>query len=276
MSRLLVLGRGYLGREFERYGHTVVGRDGFQFDPDDPGEAMEQLVDLLHRDQPDAVVNCIGCADTRACEDLDNWDNTFQVNTMLPAHLSEWLEYREETFVHISTGCLYDGQTGVDPATEESPLETHCHYTVSKQAGENNCNKEHDLILRPRLLFSDREHPANLLTKLQKFDRFINAPNSYTSLRTIVEATESLVLAKQVGVFNVAQDVRAMYLSPWDIARNLGIKGEEMSVEELREEQGIYLVNNVMDINKLRQFYEPRVIGDEIAYSWSRMKNLND
>ena len=44
---------------------------------------------------------------------------------------------------------------------------------------------------------------------------------------------------------------------------SLILDADIISAEQLRTEQGIYLVNNIMDLSKLKQFYQPPRITDE-------------
>lgn len=257
--KIAVLGKGFLGQEYEEMGYDVLGRDKFQiqvWDEYTNRNIFEPLKDY------DVIVNCIGQSNTRYCEDPANFDEIMFTNGTVPKILSEYCKQNDKKFVHISTGCLYD-ETG-RPCTEEDFLATHCAYTVSKFAGEMGCDKERDLILRPRLLFNDKKQAGhnNLIQKLMKFDTYIDEFNSVTWNRTIVEAMQALLDAEQVGVFNVANEGRHTI---HEIAKMIGKTGEKMSGAELRKGQGLFLVNNVMDISKLKQFYLPPTVKEAIT-----------
>lgn len=262
--KVLVLGKGFLGREFEEMGYEVWGRDKLDFD-------KHTKLDIL---KPyDAIINCIGISNTRYCEDPENFERVMNVNGNVPRILSQLSEYyrneKKIKIVHISTGCLYD-EIG-RPCTEEDFLSAHCGYTVSKYVGEMGCNKEHDIILRPRLLFSDKIMTTrnNLIQKLLKFDTFVDELNSVTWNRTIVEATQALLDADASGVFNVANEGRHTI---YEIATQmLGKGGTKMSGEELIKSQGLHLVNNVMDISKLKQYYTPAPVEEAIKYCYNKI-----
>jgi len=81
-----------------------------------------------------------------------------------------------------------------------------------------------------------------------------------------VEATEALLHADQKGVFNVAQQG---YASIEQICEHLTIPHQPpISGSELQASQGVALVNNILDITKLRRFYQPREIFQEIGNAW--------
>jgi dTDP-4-dehydrorhamnose reductase len=203
------------------------------------------------------VINCIGIADTRLCE--RNPKLAMEINAFFPKLLSESCNELNIKMVHISTGCLYDG-TDIKKI-ETDFTETHCVYTVSKQVGEFYLN-ERDLILRPRLLFDWIDHKWNLITKLHRFEDYLDEYNSVTSLDTIIEATVELLKNKQSGVFNVCN---TGWYTILQIAESMELVPKKIiKAEELRDSQGLYLVNNVMSVDKLKQFYYPRDIILEI------------
>jgi dTDP-4-dehydrorhamnose reductase len=257
-EKTIVLGRGFLGKEFERMGYKVLGRKEFNYTP--------TIYPLLKLSQYDTIINCIGNADTRACEDPKNWNSVYSVNAKLVADLSLFCRSRDKKFVHISTGCVYDKNDR--PQKETDFVSSHCRYVVSKLAAEYFCS-ENDLIIRPRLFFSDVEDKNNLLTKLPKFEKHLTELNSFTSTRTIVEAVTALLEAEQKGIFNVAQKG---FSTVKEICRVLGLPEKpDINGAELQKDQGLALVNNIMDISKLEEFYKPREIIQEIQECWGKL-----
>jgi dTDP-4-dehydrorhamnose reductase len=271
-DKILILGDGFLGQAFKRHGYEVWGRDKFEWGIDErrhsimPGAVVSRKFE--------AVVNTIGISDTRFCEDDDNWNIIYSVNGKLPTWLSEEFAIRGIKFVHISTGCLYDKNNGV-AQKEDDFKAAHCNYVVSKWIGEIGCDPERDIILRPRLLF-DSHPPAagkrnNLLCKMKEFTTFVDEYNTITSLDTIVEATQALLDEERVGVFNVGQT--GAYTNAY-MARHLGLDVKSiMKQEDLHKSQGLYLVNNLMDLAKLSEVYEPRDTLVELDRCW---KLLNE
>jgi dTDP-4-dehydrorhamnose reductase len=258
--KFLVLGSGMLGEEYEAHGHTVLQSKDFRIQSDftendvyralhsSLGEAKINLNDY------DAIVNCIGISDTRYCEDPKNWKEISIVNGLLPGYLSDYCEESRIKFIHISTGCLYDQPHR--PCMEDESLAAHCNYVVSKWQGELGCDKERDIIIRPRLLFGEREPQKgkrnNLICKLQKFNKFVDAFDSITWIGDIVSASDALIRREQSGVFNVAcKEVKTMYQYATE---HLGLEGSKVTPEELRKSQKLHLVNNVMDVSKIEEF----------------------
>ena len=269
-SKILVLGNGFLGNEFKRNGFTVWDSKKFRLKEcigKDIFSSLNPFYDQLKTF--DVIINCIGVSDTRYCEDQRNLGTVLFTNSTIPRLLSTWCSVNNTKFVQISTGCLYD-EIG-RPCTEEDFIAAHCTYTVSKYVGEKHCRHEKDLIIRPRLLFSGYKAFGrnNLVEKLLKFDTFVDEFNSVTWNQTIVEAVEALLKADVSGIFNVANEgIHTIH----DIARMLGKDGKKMSGAELRESQGLYLVNNVMDLTKLKQYYQPPTVEEAIKRCHEQLK----
>jgi len=252
--KTVVLGNGYLGSEFKDQGFTVLGRDEFEVIklPRDQHKYFDKILS-----EYDVIINCIATSNTRFCEEY--FEEAYFTNCQIPAYLSTWCKKNGKKYVHISTGCLYDKNN--IPQKETDFIAAHCNYTLSKWMGEKACQPQ-DLIIRPRLLFDYKDNPKNLLLKLKKYNRLTRELDSATSTRTVVQAVTHLLKAEQSGIFNVACEG---YISMAEIGTLLGKTTiEEVSIDDVRKQQNLYIVNTIMDISKLKQFYTPSDIKEEI------------
>ena len=252
-NKVLVLGKGFLGKKFEQRGFKVWGKERFTLFPGAD-------VNLRARDfyDVDVIINCMGKSNTRWCEQRENFRATMFSNATIPGMLSDFCKKTGRRFVQISTGCVYDNNK--EPQTEAEYLAAHCNYVVTKWAGEQNCSPD-DLILRPRLYFSDTEDRNNLLCKLPRFKSFLTEANSFTSLDTIVDSTQALLDAGATGTFNVACDG---YATVQELASWIGLSGPGITEAQLHQSQGLYLVNNIMSLDKLKQYYQPPQLRAEV------------
>ena len=274
-KKIVVLGKGFLGKAFEGYDATVLDRSEFEYNfrnwnADTVAYQIGKIVDKYN---PVCIVNCIGSANTRQCEDPNFWSVARAINGDLPELLSEACYEHGVKFVHISTGCVYDSNES--PQKEDGFLVSHCKYVVSKLNGEYGCDELVDLIIRPRLYFGKNSDRNNLLTKIPKFTKFLTEENSYTSVETIVEAVIALVGNGCTGVFNVA-NTGTMTLK--DVAELLMPERspfEEISADDLKEREGLFLVNNIMDISKLEEYYSPRTLENELTDCYNSILNGN-
>lgn len=251
--RIAVVGRGFLGREFERQGFDVFGKE----------IAFEALLGQLEK--YDVVVNCIAKSDTKWCEKKENFFAVWNSNVKIPSLLSMFCESKGKRFVHISTGCLYDSP-GCD---ESSEIVAHCVYTMSKWAGEMSLG-EKDLILRPRLFFSDVPDKNNLLCKLPKFTKYVDGvSDSFTYTGDIPPAVVALLEADQSGVFNIACEGIG---SVFDVAMLLGLDPQWTNIETIRKQLDIHLVNCTMKTDKIKKYYEPSLLGPKLKECFKKLK----
>ncbi len=262
-DKIIVLGDGFLGQTFKRRGYTVLGRNEFEWN----GQLKSDHMELIYNDSYDAIINTIGVSDTRYCENPLNWTRINSINGMLPGYLSSQCHIAGKRFVHISTGCLYD--TRDVPQAEDAFKSAHCNYVVSKWIGEMGCS-DADLVIRPRLIFDSRPPNKgkrnNLLCKIREFSDFVGEYNTVTSNDTIVEAIQALLDGDAAGVFNVGQ---TGHYTIADMARHLGLTVEnELTQEDLHITQGLYLVNNLMDLSKIQKYYQPRDTLEELTKCW--------
>ncbi len=257
---IVVVGNGYLGSTFAKHGIPVLGKDDFIIG----GGCWNEYLDVTFENY-DVIINCIAKSNTRYCE--DHFKEAFFSNGNVPGILSSWCRLSGRKFVHISTGCLYDRNN--IPQREIDPLAAHCNYTLSKWIGEKHCEPEKDLIIRPRLFFDNSARPNNLLNKIRGFDRLCRELDSVSSTDVVVNATLSLIEKGATGFFNVACDG---YISMWDIGHLMGLDKGFISIEEVRKQNGLHLVNNVMDLSKLKKYFIPPMIEDEVLRCVREMK----
>jgi hypothetical protein len=94
--------------------------------------------------------------------------------------------------------------------------------------------------------------------------------DSFTCTSTIVGATKALLSENKTGIFNVSQPGSATIarVANWC---DIPIKGIN-TAEELRDREGLYLVNNVLDITKLMKYYRPTDIEMAVKLSYAELK----
>lgn len=259
MGRTIVLGRGFLGKEFEADGYEVWDRKRFNADSILWGGIFRGV---------ETIINCIAVSDTRYCERPENFAEVMKVNAGLPGRLSFFCRKTGRKFVHISTGCVYGDSERM--CFESDPVnDARSAYARSKLAAEGLCHHS-DLIIRPRLLLGAHEAPGNLLDKLLKFDKFLDERNSVTWTRTIVEAVGMLLDYRKSGIYNVANEGACTIR---EMAAIIGREGGALSGEEVCKMQGVHVANNVMSVQKLKEFYQPPTV-EQALFACMRLRNL--
>lgn len=110
---------------------------------------------------------------------------------------------------NFATGCIYHYDEkhpigGPNPFTEEDePNFSGSFYSSTKAMVEKLIkNYPNVLTLRFRMPVSDDLHPRNFVTKITKYAKVVNVPNSMTILHDLLPAAIAMAEAKLTGVYN--------------------------------------------------------------------------
>jgi len=128
-----------------------------------------QVLRQIASNNPDVVINCAAKTNLEFCE--EDKKTAYEVNTLGAINVLHAAAYHSKKVVHISSGCLFDGNHFV--ATEETNPTPSVWYTYTKTWADEYIKKygyENYLILRPRQLISASPHPTNMITKFANFD----------------------------------------------------------------------------------------------------------
>ena len=202
--KYLILGKGYLGTYLIDY---------FKADFLD-----KRIEDMKEKDFEgyDVVINTIAKSDVDWCEKND----CFKVNTKEAVRIAKLVQGK---YVFISTGCIFP-----------KPL---CKYTWSKYYAEPiiRIMKRNHLIIRPRLLMSEKSHPRNTITKILKYPVLSSNQESMTIIEDMLPALKKMIDQNKIGTFNM---LNKGSISPSEIATIFGKKHEVKTHEEIQRTSG--------------------------------------
>ncbi|MFH1444345.1 MAG: sugar nucleotide-binding protein [Candidatus Peregrinibacteria bacterium] len=201
MRILLFGGRGYMGGQFLKiYPDAVV--------PSVDIADSAAVARVLDAEKPDIVINAAGktgVPNVDWCE--DNKIETLHSNVLGPLVLLEECQQRNIYWVHLSSGCVYSGDNeGRGFAETDEPNFTGSYYSRTKAVCERALRDYPVLILRLRMPFDSSPHPRNLLSKLTKFERVLDVPNSITYLPDFLVAAEKLIAKRSTGIYNMVNE----------------------------------------------------------------------
>jgi len=200
---ILILGKGFIGERLQQELDCRISAKRI--------ESFADVLALIDEFNPKILINCIGhtgAGNVDGCEQA--LDKTLFANTYIPILLADICLRKKIKLVHISSGCIYHFEYGRSkPIVESSdPDYYELYYSRSKIYAENvltKLSRIHDiLIARIRVPLDNRPHPKNILTKLLKFDKIIDVPNSVTYIPDCVKALNFLIRKKKKGVYNIA------------------------------------------------------------------------
>jgi dTDP-4-dehydrorhamnose reductase len=103
------------------------------------------LKSLINSVNPDLIINCIGLLNKTA---EDNPAQAVLINSYLPHFLESETKYTKSKVIHISTDCVFSGDTG--SYTEKSLKDGKGYYAQSKALGELDNSK--DLTFRTSII----------------------------------------------------------------------------------------------------------------------------
>ena len=156
MSRLII-GDGKVSKIIRRDGDVIISRD--ECDITDLHQVMN-VVSALKL----PVINCAAKTDLEWCE--INKAATYDVNTAGVINTLLACEKYSRKFVHISSGCLFDGNDKI--SDENSSPTPSVWYTKTKAWADEfitSYGYDNYMILRPRQLISAMKYPSNMITK---------------------------------------------------------------------------------------------------------------
>lgn len=223
--------------------------------------SMCDIVDLarvkstLSSFSPDVVINCAAKTNLELCQ--KNKNTAYRVNTLGAINVLEACAEKNIKFIHISSGCLFDGNKHV--MTENSSTTPSVWYTRTKDWADEyikNYGYENYLILRPRQLISAVPHPTNMLTKFSKFKRIeaIDEDNSVTCIEDFAKMIDHLIDTDQTGIFNCVNEDT---LTPYEIAIRISqtispeLQVEKTSYKNLLKKLPNRRVNTILSNHKL-------------------------
>ena len=157
--KILVLGKtGMLGHVVYNYllekGYDVVGTSSKSDIKYDAFKDMEHIEDIIKKEKPDVIVNCIGILNKVA---EDNKELAVRLNSLLPHYLDNLSEKYNFKFIHVSTDCVYEGTKG--KYDEDALPDATSFYGRSKALGE--VKNDRSLTLRTSIVGPD-ENPKGI------------------------------------------------------------------------------------------------------------------
>jgi len=207
MKTILFGSRGYLGEQFLRLYPTALT-------PSVDIADAKAVGTLLDSERPDVVINAAGKTgrpNVDWCE--DHREETIHANVTGPLVLLEECQKRGIYWVHLSSGCIYEGDKGGEGFSEEDePNFFGSFYSRSKAWSDRILREFPVLILRIRMPFDGTTSERNLLMKLRKYPRVLDVENSLTYLPDFLKAAEVLIARRKTGIYHI---VNPGVLSPY-------------------------------------------------------------
>ena len=250
--KILILGGGYLGKRCHESWDDSVIEDKYI-------ESINDVLELLEKHQPDAVLNAagiVGKPNVDWCE--DHQLESIKGNIILPILIAEACQQKNIYLLHIGTGCIFYGEAAHGGAwTEDDPANPVAVYTRSKYAADLVLSILPNIgIARIRMPIDSIPSSKNLIDKLAKYEKIIDVKNSVTIVEDMVDVFYQLLNKKAAGIFHVVnpgaishKEILAMYEEIVDPTHsNIWIDEEELVSSGLAKKKRS---NNIMQSTNL-------------------------
>ena len=210
MDKILLFGgRGYIA------GHVKTLYPDALF-PDIDICDVTAVSQILNEVAPDVVINAAGKTgrpNVDWCE--DHKLETIMSNVAGPLHLLDACARKNIYWVHIGSGCIYQGTNNGKGLTEEdAPNFAGSFYARSKLWIDQILLDFPVLQLRLRMPFDGSDQPRSLINKLRKYSKVLDEQNSLTYLPDFLSALRVLIEKRKTGIYNV---VNPGTISPYEI-----------------------------------------------------------
>lgn len=214
MKVLLLGSKGYLGEQFLKlYPQALT--------PSLDIADRQAVISALEKDKPDVVINCAGKTgrpNIDWCE--THKEETLRSNVTGALILLEECLARSIYLAHMSSGCIYQGDNGGRGFTEDDPPNYWGSFYSRTKAWSDQIMKEFParpserglparsgaLNLRLRMPFDGSQSERSLLTKLCKYQKVLDEPNSLTYLPDFLQAAKALINMRKTGTYNIVNE----------------------------------------------------------------------
>ena len=249
-------------------------------------ENREAIQEEIQRLQPDCVVNAAGQTgrpNVDWCE--DHKQEAICSNVLGPLNLADITCNYNIHLINIGTGCIYEYDeehpmgSGIGFKEEEPTNFRGSFYSHTKcMLDDLLLNYPNVLNLRLRMPISSDLHPRNFITKITKYKKVVNVPNSMSILEDLLPLIPEMAIRELKGCYN--------FVNPGAISHNEILNlyteyidskfvYENFTVEEQNEILKAKRSNNELDTSKLqRDFPEIKDSHASMITVFEKMREL--
>jgi len=233
-NKILILGKGFIGRRLQEELKCPIS--------DKHIYSYKDAQELVKKFSPKIIINCIGYTGRNVDDCEKDLDKTLMANTFVPIILAEAALRNKIKLVHISSGCIYNFDYSYDRPIDEDKVPDYfaLFYSRSKiyteRAMEVLTKRYPILIARIRVPLDNRAHDKNILTKLIKYKKVIDIPNSITYIPDFIQALKHLIKIDARGIYNLTNKGALRYPELLEVYRKYApeFKYEIINFKELK------------------------------------------
>lgn len=197
-NKILILGKGYVGGYLYNHlletAYAVEIKSREELDYHDPSKLSKYILN----NNFNCVINCSGFTGRPNVDQAElEKEECWKLNVIVPLSINQLCHSLDINYLHISTGCLYDGY---DKAWTETDVpnfglfQNHSSfYSRSKHAFENLSQGLRGIVLRIRMPFGLDISHRNYFTKIKSYPSLLNLFNSKTYIPDLCKFVQTLI-----------------------------------------------------------------------------------
>lgn len=251
-------------------------------------EMRESLIKEIEEYKPTHVLNCAGVTGRPNVDWCEfNKDKTIRANIIGGLNLIDVCSMHDIHCTTMATGCIfeYDDKhplgSGIGFTEDELPNFTDSWYSKTKGFFEQMARSyDNSCILRLRMPLSDDLSPRNFITKISKYEKVVNIPNSMSVLSDLLPTIPGFMARGLTGVWNFTNpgvishnevlDLYTKYIDP-------DFKYQNFTLEQQNKILAAGRSNNELDATKLiKAFPQIEHIKPAMEKLFQRMKKNLD
>jgi len=236
---------GYVGQKFcgELFSQNILFREYNR--KRDNYYDLKSLIDIIARDDIKVIINCAGYTGKPNVDTCEyNKNECYEANVDLAKNVAVACSITDTKLLHISSGCIYTGDNDGKGFSEEDEPNFHSNskvkgsfYSATKTLGEIVVKAawSNSYIARLRIPFDKNDSSRNYLSKLQKYEKLLEATNSISHRGDFVKACIHLIKTQaDFGIYNI---VNSGAVTTSEVAELLKEKGLLESYNILNEQE---------------------------------------
>jgi len=216
--------------------------------------------------KPKYILNCAGVTgrpNVDWCE--DHKQETIRANVIGTLNLIDVAFLHGIHVTNFATGCIFEYDdahplgSGKGYLEDDVPNFDKSFYSMTKAMVEKLCREYPNvLLLRVRMPISDDLEPRNFITKISKYARVVNIPNSMTVLHDLLPVSIDMSEKGLKGIYNFTNpgvishneilDLYKQYIDPNFTYQNFSLEEQAKILKAGRS-------NNELDASKFSALY---------------------